>query len=57
MDAAEKHWNIRSEREVDGELNKKRFHYSDGLELIYVPVFAWFSLRGWEAPGVYRTIV
>lgn len=57
MDAAEKHWNIRSEREVDCELNKKSFHYCDGLELIYVPVLAWFSLRGWEALGVHRAIV
>lgn len=57
MDAGEKYWNIKSEREIDCELNKKSFHYCDGLELIYVHVLAWFLLRGWEAPGVHGTIV
>lgn len=57
MDAAEKYWNRRSEREVGCELDRTRFRYWDRLELIYVHVLAWFSLRGWGAPGVPRTIV
>ena len=56
MDAGEKHWNIRFEREVDRELNKKNFQYCDGFELTYLHILAWYPLRGWVPLSVHRLL-